>query len=49
MGSLVIYLITNILIIFELSSTVDCVFSDNVDGAVCCLMYVPCLWFGFIT
>lgn len=59
MGSLVIYsLITIILIIFKLCSSVECVFlflffffffDDDVDDAVCCSMYVPCLWFGFIT
>lgn len=48
-GLVTLSLITIILIIFKLCSTVDCVFLDDVDGAVCCSMYVPCLWFGFIT
>lgn len=34
---------------FKLCFTVDCVFFDDIDGAVCCSMYVPCLLFGFIT
>lgn len=41
--------ITITLIISKLCSTVDCVFFDDVDGAVCCSMYVPCLWIGVLS